>query len=655
MTIGISKTFFLSSFIIASVSTLVISLSWINYQEQQLDAEIQDLRNDHEQAYENILREETALIVSYIQYIRSRSEVLLMTRIRDRVGEAWQVIDHYYQSYHDNHTRDEIIKLIRDALYPVAYDDGMGYYFCVGLDGYLFFAGGSPDEGSNCMDKQDGQGRHFVRNAIEIASEKGEGFTNYSFNKPGQWDREFEKLAFVKVYEPLGIVVGTGLYYDDFEKQLQQDVIDHIGSFRFENDCYVFAGQYDGVSLIGPAKGQNMIAVTDKNGLKVVLELIRKAQTGGGMVRYVMPDVDGQPQLPKMSYVQPVSEWNWYIGTGIFIQDIDSVIKKKRQQLQEEMKQQLNRIFALYAAVNIFVLIITGVLSRMTASSVNRLSEFFHRASSDPGSVMIEPDKLYYREFSELAGSARHMVDQRLNVEKEREKLINDLEIKNAELERFVYTVSHDLKSPLVTVGGGLGLLKEDLTTGDMENVDKDMEMIKNAAEKMHRLLNELLELSRVGRKDNPREAFFLRDVIEEVILLMEKQLVDRNIALTIEEDLPQVYADRIRIVEVFQNLIDNAIKYMGDRKEGKICIGAKRTENECVVFVKDNGIGIEPRYHDRIFGLFEQLDPQQEGTGVGLAICKRIIEIHRGRIWIESDGPGRGTTFYFSLPRHDN
>ncbi len=114
---------------------------------------------------------------------------------------------------------------------------------------------------------------------------------------------------------------------------------------------------------------------------------------------------------------------------------------------------------------------------------------------------------------------------------------------------------------------------------------------------------------------------------------------------------MPHVVGDRTRLVEVVQNLLDNAVKFMGDQAEPLIEIGVRSDEAGPVFFVKDNGVGIDPRYQDKVFGLFDKLDPRSEGTGIGLALVKRIITVHGGRVWIESAGPGAGTTFCFTLP----
>lgn len=234
----------------------------------------------------------------------------------------------------------------------------------------------------------------------------------------------------------------------------------------------------------------------------------------------------------------------------------------------------------------------------------------------------------------------------------ERKKLILQLEASNAELERFTYTVSHDLRNPLVTIKGFLGMLEKDLRENQPERIASDFQRISNAADKMQALLADLLELSRIGRIANPPSEVDLTQLAIEAIETLDARIRSKNVSMSLSMDLPTVYGDRLRLREVFENLIDNAAKYMGNQEHPFVEIGVM-DRDEKVIFVKDNGIGIEPSYTTRIFGLFEKLDPASEGTGIGLALIKRIIEVHGGKIWVESEGSGKGSIFCFTIPDH--
>ena len=243
-------------------------------------------------------------------------------------------------------------------------------------------------------------------------------------------------------------------------------------------------------------------------------------------------------------------------------------------------------------------------------------------------------------------------ITERKRAEEEREGLIAKLESQNAGLERFTYTVSHDLKSPLVTLKGFMGVLKEDLAAADDKAIEDDVTHMASAADKMVRLLDETLELSRIGRVVNPPEDVALGDIVAEAMQLLEGKIGHEGVQVEIAADMPIIFGDHSRLVEVLQNLVENAVKWTADQPDPRIIIGARQDHGETVCYVRDNGTGVDPRHHEKIFGLFEKLDPRSEGSGVGLALVKRIIEVHGGRIWIESEGVGRGSTFCFTLPQ---
>lgn len=247
-----------------------------------------------------------------------------------------------------------------------------------------------------------------------------------------------------------------------------------------------------------------------------------------------------------------------------------------------------------------------------------------------------------------------HDITERKAAEEQRQRLI-ELARKNSELERFTYTVSHDLKSPLVTIQGFLGLVKKDALSGDAERLQADLDRINSASNHMRRLLDELLKWARVGQEAPKYERVELDELIPEAVAMVSGELEERSVTVEIATELPAVRGERHRLREVFQNLLSNAAKFMDTQVTPRIKLGASVRYDQVECFVEDNGPGIVPRYHEKIFGLFERLDQKQEGTGVGLAIVKRIIEQHNGRIWVESEGERLGSVFRFTLPIHLN
>jgi signal transduction histidine kinase len=167
---------------------------------------------------------------------------------------------------------------------------------------------------------------------------------------------------------------------------------------------------------------------------------------------------------------------------------------------------------------------------------------------------------------------------------------------------------------------------------------------------KMDQLLVDTLELSRIGRVANPPVDEPFGGIVKEALRQTEERVKSRNVAVYVAGDMPKVHVDVLRIGEVLVNLIENSVKYIGDQVRPEIDIGSRMDGKETIFFVKDNGIGIDPKEHEKVFGLFYKVDRTSEGTGAGLAIVKRIIEVHGGRIWIESE-LGKGCTVCFTLP----
>jgi len=232
--------------------------------------------------------------------------------------------------------------------------------------------------------------------------------------------------------------------------------------------------------------------------------------------------------------------------------------------------------------------------------------------------------------------------------------LVAELETRNAELERFTYTVSHDLKSPLYTLRGFLDFMDRDAQGGNIARLRSDIARSVHAADKMRRLLDDLLELSRIGRLVNPAVDVEMGEVAREAVAMARGRLAERGVAVVIARDLPRVRGDRVRLVEIVQNLVDNAAKFMGDQPQPRLEIGVRAAAGEPVFFVRDNGMGVPAQHAERVFRLFEKLEPGSDGTGVGLALVKRIVELHGGRVWVEPVAEG-GACFCFTLPRAAN
>lgn len=236
----------------------------------------------------------------------------------------------------------------------------------------------------------------------------------------------------------------------------------------------------------------------------------------------------------------------------------------------------------------------------------------------------------------------------------ERENLIIELESKNRDLERFTYIISHELKTPLITIKGFLGYLEDEATKGDLSGFHQDVLRIVTATETMGKLLNDLVLLNRIGHPESKKENVDLNKLVNECINQFSGQIEKKTIKMDVSKGLPQVVGFREELIELFRDLIDNSIKFTSGQKSPYIEIGVEKINGEEVIFIKDNGIGFEEKYSERIFGLFNKLDSETIGTGAGLALVKRIVEHHGGWIHAKSAGIGKGAVIRFFLPQNN-
>jgi signal transduction histidine kinase len=233
----------------------------------------------------------------------------------------------------------------------------------------------------------------------------------------------------------------------------------------------------------------------------------------------------------------------------------------------------------------------------------------------------------------------------------ERHRAEEELRRSNQELEDFAAVASHDLQAPLRSVSGYLELLDRRYK-GTLNSSGKEfISAAVNGAKQMHTMINDLLKVARIRTRGAPFVAVQCSEILDRSLRNLAADIREKGASVTYAS-LPAVLGDGTQLVQLFQNLIGNAVKYAADRQP-VVHVGVEQRGDDWLFSVRDNGIGIDPRHHKRIFEIFQRLHGAQEyaGTGIGLAVCRRIVERHNGRIWVESE-PGKGSTFFFTLPR---
>ncbi|MBU1912608.1 MAG: HAMP domain-containing protein [Candidatus Omnitrophica bacterium] len=349
--------------------------------------------------------------------------------------------------------------------------------------------------------------------------------------------------------------------------------------------------------------------------------------------------------------------------------NLQNEVENELKQIEKNKKDIRNRIATINTLIFLImaaVAFIAGFVIFYTTKSITNPIQELHN-----GAELIGHGNLDYRlniktgdeieelaeGFNKMAGELKGLYTNLENKVKERTQQLAEaneaLGRTNKELDDFTYIVSHDLKEPLRGVKAFSKLLIEDYS-GKLDDEGKEyLKTISDSSARMTRLIEDLLNLSRIGRIKNVEPDINLNEVLSDVQKNLVYALEERKVELTIKPDFPKVMCDRIRISEVFSNLVSNAIKYTKKDIRPVIEIGWSDKKDFYEFYVKDNGIGIEKQYYDKVFQIFQRLyaKGEYEGTGAGLTIVKKIVENHSGKIWVESEIDA-GSTFYFTLPK---
>ena len=414
---SISNAFLRFTLIVSAVSILVLGILWIVDDIYHFENDSRRIRQEFLERRRTEVKQEVELFSNRIATLRAQLDDRLRRDIRARTNEAWVIADHLYRFHAGDRERGEAEALVREALRSVRFNDGRGYYFAVSLDGTGQLLEDHPEfEGRNLLDLTDVIGNHVIRDMVRIASEEDEGFTQYVWSKPGSRHRDHLKLSFVKRVPGLKWLVGTGEYLEDVEKDLKKDILRRMENEQFGDHGTFFAGTLDGKSLVGPAKGRNMIEVTDITGRKVVRELIDTAKDGGGFVEYMMPAVDSTSPFRKMSYVTMVHDWEWYFGAGVNVDAVEKDIEVRRLLMKSNA---IKHTTGLLGFVVLVFLVQYLAARRATARLRGGMAMFmdFFRSAGETGAT-LDPEAQPYSEMHELALSANAMIDGRSRAER---------------------------------------------------------------------------------------------------------------------------------------------------------------------------------------------------------------------------------------------
>ncbi len=402
----------------ALVSIGTLFLFWGHVEYRAFVSESEAIRDAFVESQKELIQGEVTNVADYIHYMKDRTEERLRKGIRERVYEAHAIASNIYERNVSTRPLAEIKEMIKDALRPVRYNDGRGYYFAFNLEGVEELFAIRPEmEGLNMLPVKGASGEYVVRDMLDIVQRGNEGYYTYTWLNPGEDARGLRKIAFVKLFEPLGWVIGTGEHIDDVKAGIQGEVLRRIVHKRFGKDGYFFGSLFGGDPLFTNGmitEGNGSIwELSDPNGVKIIQEQNRAAEKeGGGFVNYAWRKMAGAKPSQKISYVMAVPEWEWIIGAGIYLDTIDAQLNAKKDALYSEFLRK--------AICCVFMLIILMLLiywraeriTRKVRAGLDAFADFFQKAASE--AVFIDPVSLPFSEFGDIALHANRMVKDRM-------------------------------------------------------------------------------------------------------------------------------------------------------------------------------------------------------------------------------------------------
>jgi len=415
--ITIGKLFLRNMIVAIFVATGLLYLLWIYTEYTSFTTESQRMKTQYMETQRETLKQQVAMVLDYIQYMGDQTETQFKKTIENRVEEAHAIATHIYEENKGIRSDPEIKKMIKDALRSIRFNNGSGYFFALSIDGINVLSAEHPEiEGTNMLSIQGADGQFVAKDIIDILKNDTQGFYQYSWTKPGENMHNFQKIAFVKYFEPYGWGMGSGVYVQDMMAQIQKDVLVRISTMRFGGEGYFFGSGYGGDPLFTNGTvtrgGKNIWELTDPNGVKIIQEMDRVAKNpGGGFVQYAWHKLDAKILTPKLVYVKNIPDWQWIIGAGIYIDSIDSTILSRRNTLYRNSRNKTIASFVLFFAMSLVCYLWARHLARKVHHGIKTFSNFFNKASSE--STFIDPESLPFFEFRDIAVAANQMVEIR--------------------------------------------------------------------------------------------------------------------------------------------------------------------------------------------------------------------------------------------------
>ncbi len=420
--VSLSSAPFYASLAVILFLGVFIGIFWAFNEYGTYRESISNIRENYRERYESRVKEEVGKVIDFIEYKRSQADLLIENEIRDRVQAAYSIASHIYSQHKDEMSVDELRSMVVEVLRPIRWNNGKGYYFTGRVESGIIdlFADDPYFEGKTHLSYDEKGIHNKLADIVQIIREKGAGIYRYNWTKPEFEGESYPKVSFVKYFKPFDWYIGAGIYLDDMEKILQDDVLSRVQNIRFGEDGEVFGFRFDGTIICHRDErlvGRSIRGVLGHREVPYGKEMWRTgiSDESEGYVSYAVGKKSTDKVFQKLSYVKSYDEWGWVFSATMFMDDMDKAIEYERETYLAITFKNITLFIVLFLLAVSLMLFIAYFYSLKIKHGISLFTNFFRKAADE--TIKIEHTQLAFSEFEDLANLANQMVDDRIQNE----------------------------------------------------------------------------------------------------------------------------------------------------------------------------------------------------------------------------------------------